>query len=123
MVVPSMLRGRLRQPLVQGLLANGGGAIVTGRTSSAQSGARCMSSPIAEAEVMATHVMRADARVLLVFGALLCLGGSITAVYVAVTNDPNRKEDRPALRRGEYIAGASVVGACALVILTLRGGK
>uniref|UniRef100_A0A7S0FRQ0 Uncharacterized protein n=1 Tax=Pyrodinium bahamense TaxID=73915 RepID=A0A7S0FRQ0_9DINO len=69
------------------------------------------------------RLMQADARVLLVCGALLCLGGSITAVYVAVTHDPNRKEDRPALRRGEYIAGASVVGACALVIITLRGGK
>ena len=29
---------------------------------------------------------------------------------VAVTHDPNRKEDRPVLKRGEYIAGGSVVG-------------
>ena len=27
---------------------------------------------------------------------------------VAVTHDPNRKEDRPTLKRGEYMAGASI---------------
>mmetsp|Transcript_147 Transcript_147/g.268 ORF Transcript_147/g.268 Transcript_147/m.268 type:complete len:152 (-) Transcript_147:134-589(-) len=78
---------------------------------------------VEEVEVAAPRLMQADARVVLVCGALLCFAGSLTAVYVAVTHDPNRKEDRPALRRGEYIAGASVVGACALVVITLRGGK
>mmetsp|Transcript_23344 Transcript_23344/g.48605 ORF Transcript_23344/g.48605 Transcript_23344/m.48605 type:complete len:141 (-) Transcript_23344:116-538(-) len=76
-----------------------------------------------ESVVATTPLMQADARVVLVCDALLCFGGSLAAAYVAVTHDPNRKEDRPALRRGEYIAGASVVGAVALVILTLRGGK
>ena len=27
---------------------------------------------------------------------------------VAVTHDPNKKEDRPILKRGEYMAGASI---------------
>mmetsp|Transcript_43084 Transcript_43084/g.119164 ORF Transcript_43084/g.119164 Transcript_43084/m.119164 type:complete len:126 (-) Transcript_43084:85-462(-) len=74
----------------------------------------------AQAPTPPSAVMEADARVLLIGGALLCLAGSITSVYVAVTHDPNKKEDRPMLKRGEYLAGASVVGACALVYVTLR---
>ena len=30
-------------------------------------------------------------------------------LQVAVTHDPNKKEDRPILKRGEYMAGASIV--------------
>merc|ERR1712194_490859 len=63
--------------------------------------------------------MTADAKVALVGGALLIFGGSITSVYVALTHDPNRKDDRAGLRRGEYIAGASVIGAVGLVIFAM----
>mmetsp|Transcript_64351 Transcript_64351/g.162003 ORF Transcript_64351/g.162003 Transcript_64351/m.162003 type:complete len:150 (+) Transcript_64351:54-503(+) len=75
---------------------------------------------IAQPSCSSPLVMQADARVLLVCGALLCLGGSLTSVYVAVTHDPNRKADRPAMQLGEYVAGASVVGACALVFIIMR---
>ncbi|CAJ1364780.1 unnamed protein product [Effrenium voratum] len=64
--------------------------------------------------------MMADARVMLVAGALLCFGGSMYSVYVAVTHDPNRKEDRPMLKRGEYMAGGSVVGALVMMYLLMR---
>eukprot|EP00927_Polykrikos_kofoidii_P071678 TRINITY_DN67926_c0_g1_i1.p1 TRINITY_DN67926_c0_g1~~TRINITY_DN67926_c0_g1_i1.p1 ORF type:complete len:126 (+),score=23.90 TRINITY_DN67926_c0_g1_i1:147-524(+) len=65
-------------------------------------------------------VAEADTKVLLVGGALLCLAGSIVSAYVAVTYDPNKKEDRAILKRGEYAAGASVVCACALMYITMR---
>ncbi|CAE7703501.1 unnamed protein product [Symbiodinium pilosum] len=64
--------------------------------------------------------MMADARVFLVAGALLCFGGSLVSVYVAVTHDPNRKEDRALLKRGEYLAGGSVVGALVMMYLIMR---
>ncbi|CAK0871846.1 unnamed protein product, partial [Prorocentrum cordatum] len=68
------------------------------------------------------ELVLADTRVLLVCGALACFVGSVTAVYVALTHDPNRKEDRPLWRRGEYLAGASVVGALAMAVIAQRGG-
>eukprot|EP00930_Biecheleria_cincta_P029799 TRINITY_DN20681_c0_g1_i1.p1 TRINITY_DN20681_c0_g1~~TRINITY_DN20681_c0_g1_i1.p1 ORF type:complete len:164 (+),score=17.41 TRINITY_DN20681_c0_g1_i1:64-492(+) len=65
-------------------------------------------------------VALADARVLLVVGALCCFAGSLASVYVAVTHDPNRKEDRPILKRGEYLAGASVVGALGMMYVIMK---
>ncbi|CAK9064000.1 Hypothetical protein SCF082_LOCUS33042 [Durusdinium trenchii] len=64
--------------------------------------------------------LMADARIFLIAGALLCFGGSLYSVYVAVTHDPNRKEDRPILKRGEYIGGASIVGALVMTYVILR---
>ena len=75
---------------------------------------------------------------LLIAGALVCFGGSLISVYVrspatqpdrhslwarssdlqvAVTHDPNRKEDRTALKRGEYLAGGSVVEASVIDVI------
>ena len=39
-----------------------------------------------------------------------CLWISAPYPQVAVTHDPNRKEDRALLKRGEYLAGGSVAG-------------
>mmetsp|Transcript_25985 Transcript_25985/g.45253 ORF Transcript_25985/g.45253 Transcript_25985/m.45253 type:complete len:138 (+) Transcript_25985:64-477(+) len=73
-----------------------------------------------DGNVQQPRPLEADSRILLVGGALACFFGSITAVYVAVSHDPNKKEDRPILKRGEYIAGASVVGAITLVFVATR---
>eukprot|EP00929_Paragymnodinium_shiwhaense_P044612 TRINITY_DN22863_c0_g1_i1.p1 TRINITY_DN22863_c0_g1~~TRINITY_DN22863_c0_g1_i1.p1 ORF type:complete len:125 (-),score=12.62 TRINITY_DN22863_c0_g1_i1:53-427(-) len=71
-------------------------------------------------ELACGHDMEADSRIVLVGAALCCFFGSILSVYVAVTHDPNNKEDRPNLKKGEYLAGASVVGACALMYITMK---
>mmetsp|Transcript_16480 Transcript_16480/g.28852 ORF Transcript_16480/g.28852 Transcript_16480/m.28852 type:complete len:132 (+) Transcript_16480:60-455(+) len=68
----------------------------------------------------AEPIMAADSRVALIGGALLCFGGSLLSVYVAVTHDPNKKEDRWYLKRGEFLSGASVVGALTMMYLVMR---
>lgn len=72
------------------------------------------------AEEQPMEPLMADARVFLIAGALLCFGGSLYSVYVAVTHDPNKKEDRPILKRGEYMAGASIVGALVMTYVIMR---
>ncbi|CAE8582580.1 unnamed protein product, partial [Polarella glacialis] len=73
-------------------------------------------------ELMASRLppMVADARVLLVAGAVTCFMGSLASVYVAFTHDPNRKEDKTALKYGEYMAGGSVVGSVFVFWLIMR---
>mmetsp|Transcript_1963 Transcript_1963/g.2627 ORF Transcript_1963/g.2627 Transcript_1963/m.2627 type:complete len:113 (-) Transcript_1963:32-370(-) len=66
------------------------------------------------------QIMEADPRVILIAGSLLCLGGSLGSVYVALTHDPNNKKERGTMQIGEYIAGASVVGALCIGIMIMR---
>mmetsp|Transcript_9956 Transcript_9956/g.17901 ORF Transcript_9956/g.17901 Transcript_9956/m.17901 type:complete len:133 (+) Transcript_9956:71-469(+) len=68
------------------------------------------------------NIVEADMRVVLVGGALLCLSGSMIAVYIAFTKSPNDREQRVWFKRGEYIAGATVAGALGILYVITRKG-
>merc|ERR1712012_1096117 len=52
------------------------------------------------ASTPSAHMMRADSsHMVLVCGVLACFVGSLVATYVAITRDPNNKDDRALMKR------------------------